>query len=233
VTTSTLATMEWAMWRMAASGDQALHFQPSTDEMAQLEENHVEAERYERTCYQTGDPFCMPSAIRVNGTETSASRLLHRRVQLTHNSTPELSCTGTPFTPLPGDRPVFMNFKEFCHGVPQNLDRDAKCPGFPQVIKIHHFWQLIRIFWLSQSGRKHLQEWERHQSASNKKEQHCGTRSEWERGLGGGMCGLVGRLRRNYCVSSGLAHCSDVTTAILFIMRQINPLNTELNPICQ
>ena len=79
MTTSTLATMEWAMWRMAASGDQALHFQPSTDEMAQLEENHVEAERYERTCYQTGDPFCLPSAIRVNGTEPSASRLLHKQ----------------------------------------------------------------------------------------------------------------------------------------------------------
>jgi hypothetical protein len=29
-----------------------------------------------------------------------------------------------------------MNFMQFCHGVPQNLGRDAKCPGFPQVIKI-------------------------------------------------------------------------------------------------
>ena len=56
MTTSTLATMEWAMWRMAASGEQALHFQPSTDEMAQLEDKHVEAENYVCTCYQTGDP---------------------------------------------------------------------------------------------------------------------------------------------------------------------------------
>jgi hypothetical protein len=46
MTTSTLATLERAMWRMAASGEHALHFQPSTDEMAQLEDKHVEAENY-------------------------------------------------------------------------------------------------------------------------------------------------------------------------------------------
>jgi hypothetical protein len=44
MTTSTLATMEWALWRMAASREEALHFQPSTDEMAQLDDKHVEAE---------------------------------------------------------------------------------------------------------------------------------------------------------------------------------------------
>lgn len=76
MTTSALATMEWAMWRMAASGEQALHFQPSTDEMAQLEDKHVEAEHYERTCYRTRDrsarsPVCLPSQIRVSGTESS------------------------------------------------------------------------------------------------------------------------------------------------------------------
>jgi hypothetical protein len=55
MTTSTLATMEWAMWRMAASGEYALYFQPSTDEMAQLDDKHVEAENCERTCFQTAD----------------------------------------------------------------------------------------------------------------------------------------------------------------------------------
>jgi len=67
MTTSTLATMEWAMWRMAASGEQVLHFQPSTDEMAQLEEKHVEAVRYVCTCYQAGDAsVCLSVCLQKN-----------------------------------------------------------------------------------------------------------------------------------------------------------------------
>jgi hypothetical protein len=33
-------------------------------------------------------------------------------------------------------------------------------PRISQVIDMRHFWQFLRIFWLSHSGRKHLQEWD-------------------------------------------------------------------------
>jgi len=93
MTTSTLVTMELAMWRMAASGEQALHFQPSTDEMAQLEEKHVEVQRYECTCYQTGDlGVCLQKYESVELKPTCLDCYTNRRVQLAR-------CTDTQFHP--------------------------------------------------------------------------------------------------------------------------------------
>ena len=117
---------------MAASGEQAPHFQPSTDEMAQLEEKHVEAVRYECTCYipkwrHERLPFCLPSEIRVSGTETNMSRLLHKQTGPVNTQFhPSTIVHRNPIHPAFRVRPVFMNFKEFRHGVAQNL-----VPDFP------------------------------------------------------------------------------------------------------
>jgi hypothetical protein len=42
-----------------------------------------------------------------------------------------------PFMPVCRDGHGFVGFKELCPYVPQNSVRDAKYPGFLQVIKMH------------------------------------------------------------------------------------------------
>ena len=47
MTISTLATMERAMRRLAASRMKMLHYQTSSDEMAQQDDQHMKGEYYE------------------------------------------------------------------------------------------------------------------------------------------------------------------------------------------
>ena len=44
-------------------------------------------------------------------------------------------------------------------------------PGFFQIIEVRHLWQHLQKCWLSRCGRKHVQEQDSHQSATNRKEQ--------------------------------------------------------------
>jgi hypothetical protein len=75
----------------------------------------------------------------------------------------DTACLGIPSFPVVPVELVdwlidwLVGFKDLCPGVPQNSVRKAKCPGFFWVLKTRYFWPIVRTYWLSDAGRKHVQ----------------------------------------------------------------------------
>ena len=68
------------------------------------------------------------------------------------------------------DSPGFMVFKDRWPCVLQNSARNAKCQVFISVIKIWISWQCLPTVWHQHSGRTHIQQWESHRPATNRKD---------------------------------------------------------------
>jgi len=153
MTTSTLATMEWAMWRMAASGEYELHFQPSTDEMSQLAGEHVEAVHYECTCFpNTSVRLCLRSEIRISGTETNMSSLLHKQTcpvnTLYGHTIPALNYRAQEsHSPAFREQTRFYEFYTVLSWSPAKFGPGCQMSRISPSHKNNtNFWQLIRIF---------------------------------------------------------------------------------------